>query len=462
MDGTERNLLRELPDMNTLLAQPLLRGSSRDRAKAAARRLLDRLREEVRAGTRDSLPSPGECARLVLEALRSEERPGLGRVVNATGVVLHTNLGRAPLGEELYALAEGVYTGYSNLEYDASAGTRGSRYTHVEGLIRELTGAEAAMAVNNNAGAVFLMLSALASGRGVAISRGELVEIGGSFRVPDIMAASGAVLAEVGTTNRTRLPDYEAALRDGASLLMKVHTSNYEIVGFTESASLAALAALARREGVPLLYDMGSCFLFDPKLPWLRECRTARDGISDGADVICFSGDKLFGSAQAGIIAGRRDLIDAMKRHPLARVLRPDKLTLQALEATLMLCRSPEEAMGRVPVLRMLSETGESLRSRAEALVLRLRALRPDWTVELRETADEAGGGALPNVALPGWAAAVVPRGSGVDALEEALRRGEPCVVGRIHEGALLLSARTLLPGDDERIAAAVRGIGAG
>lgn len=452
----DKDLLRNLPNMNALLEHPLLRGESRSRAKAAARELLERLRAEALAGAREALPSPDECARQVLEAMRREDRPSLRRVVNATGVVLHTNLGRAPLGDELYARAEEVYTGYSNLEYDIDAGTRGSRYAHVEGLIRALTGAEAAMVVNNNAGAVFLMLSALAQGQGVAISRGELVEIGGSFRIPDIMAASGAVLTEVGTTNRTRLPDYETALGAGASLLMKVHTSNYEIVGFTESVSLAALASLARREGVPLLYDMGSCFLFDPGLPWLRECHTAREGIEQGADVICFSGDKLFGSAQAGIIAGRKELITAMKRHPLARVLRPDKLTLQALAETLMLCRSPEEAMNRVPVLRMLSETGEALRQRAEALVFRLREIRPDWAIDLREVSDETGGGALPNVALPGWGAAIVPTGRSVDALEEALRRGEPCIVGRIHEGALLLSARTLLPGDEERIADAV------
>ena len=452
----DHSLLRELPNMNRLLEHPLLLGENRTLVKLAARKLLDELRTDILAGKRDTLPSPDQCASLVLEKMKTDRKPSLRGLVNATGIVLHTNLGRAPLGKELYALAEDVYCGYSNLEYDIASGVRGSRYAHIEGLLCSLTGAEAAMVVNNNAGAVFLMLSALAAGKQVAISRGELVEIGGSFRIPDIMAASGALLTEVGTTNRTRLKDYARAVQDGAEVLLKVHTSNYEIVGFTESADVEALSGLAKEQGLPLLYDMGSCFLFDPKLPWLRDCRTARDGILQGADVICFSGDKLFGAAQGGILAGRKELIAAMKSHPLARVLRPDKLTLQALEATLDICRCPEEAMERIPTLRMLAAGEETLRDRASDLVRRLRELQPDWEIRLRKTEDEAGGGSLPNVSLPGYAAAIVPKGRSVDALEEALRLSETCIVSRIHEGELLLSARTLLPGDEERITAAV------
>ena len=450
------SLLRSLPNMSSLLGHPLLQNEARSLVKSAAQKLLDELRADVLAGTRDTLPTPDQCASLVLENMKADRKPSLRGVVNATGIVLHTNLGRAPLGKELYALAEDVYCGYSNLEYDISSGVRGSRYAHIEELLCFLTGAEAAMVVNNNAGAVFLMLSALAAGKQVAISRGELVEIGGSFRIPDIMSASGALLTEVGTTNRTRLKDYDRAVQDGAEVLLKVHTSNYEIVGFTESVGVEALSGLAKEHGLPLLYDMGSCFLFDPKLPWLLNCRTARDGILPGADVICFSGDKLFGAAQGGILAGRKELISTMKAHPLARVLRPDKLTLQALEATLDICRCPEEAMERIPTLRMLAAGEETLRDRASDLVRRLRELRPDWEIQLRKTTDEAGGGSLPNVSLPGFAAAIMPKGRSVDALEEALRLSETCIVSRIHEGALLLSVRTLLPGDEARIAAAV------
>ena len=448
--------LRGLPNMNSLLEHPLLREEERGRVKDAAQKLLDELRSEVLAGRLDRVPSTEDCARRVLEALGREGRPSLRGVVNATGIVLHTNLGRAPLGEELYSLAREVYSGYSSLEYDVETGTRGSRYTHVEGLICALTGAEAAMVVNNNAAAVFLMLTALAEGKQVAISRGELVEIGGSFRIPDIMARSGASLMEVGTTNRTRLSDYEGAVDSGAELLLKVHTSNYEIVGFTESVSVAELSALARREGKPLLYDMGSCFLFDPKLPWLPECKTARAGIEAGADVISFSGDKLLGSAQAGILAGRRELLEAMKKHPLSRMLRPDKLTLQALEAALTVYQYPEEAIKRIPVLRMLSVGTEELLDRAAALVLRLGDIRPDWQILVRKVMDETGGGALPNVSLPGYAAGIVPRGMSVEALEEGLRRGAVPVIGRLRRGELLLSVRTLLPGDEERISSAL------
>ena len=447
--------LRRLPNMNALLEHPLLRTQERERVKAAARLLLDSLRATAEAP--EALPDLDRCAALVLERLRRERQPSLRGVVNATGVVLHTNLGRAPLGETLYRRAEAVFSGYSNLEYDLSSGTRGSRHAHVERLICELTGAEAALVVNNNAAAVFLMLAALAGGRQVAISRGELVEIGGSFRVPDIMERSGAALYEVGTTNRTRLGDYAAAVDGGARALLKVHTSNYEIVGFTESVSVSALAELARQRGIPLLYDMGSCFLFDPKLPWLREAKTARSGIADGADVVCFSGDKLMGATQAGIAAGRKSMIEAMKKHPLARMLRPDKLTLQALESVLELSRYPEEAKRAVPALRMLSAGEAALRQRAQALAALLREVCPAWKPEAVPVSDETGGGSLPNVEIPGWAVALRPDDRSADALEEALRMGETPVVARIRDGALLLAVRTLMEGDGERILGAVR-----
>ncbi len=448
----ENERLRRLPNMNALLEHPLLRGETRARVKDAAREVLDALRSEALSGSLEAVPSADACAARVLELLRQERQPSLKRVVNATGIVLHTNLGRAPLGEALYRRAEDVFTGYSNLEYDLAAGNRGSRHAHVEALICALTGAEAAMVVNNNAAAVFLMLAAAAGGKSVAVSRGELVEIGGSFRVPDIMDRSGAVLYEVGTTNRTRLSDYAAAVSDGAGALLKVHTSNYEIVGFTESVSVSQLAGLARETGLPLLYDMGSCFLFDPKLPWLRDCMTARGGIEDGADLICFSGDKLPGATQAGIAAGRKDLIERMKKHPLSRMLRPDKLTLQVLESALEISRYPEEAKRHLPALAMLSAPEEDLKARAEALETKLRPMFPGWKLQTVPVADEPGGGSLPNVEIPGWAVSVIPSDRSVDALEEALRRGETPIVARIREGALLLSVRTLLPGDEEKL----------
>jgi L-seryl-tRNA(Ser) seleniumtransferase len=313
------------------------------------------------------------------------------------------------------------------------------------------------MVVNNNAAAVFLMLAALAKGKQVAISRGELVEIGGSFRVPEIMEQSGAVLVEVGTTNKTRLSDYAAAVQKGAEVLLKVHTSNYEIVGFTESVPVSELAAFGKKNGLPVLYDMGSCFLLEPELLGLRKRETAKDGIASGMDIICFSGDKLIGSAQAGIIAGREDYITSIRQHPLARMVRPDKLTLAALEATLRIYRYPSEAKHRIPVLAMLSATPVELRQRSESLAERLRAVCPRWGIDVRETADETGGGSLPNVSLPGWAVALKPSGISVDELEHRLRHNPIPIIIRINNDAALISPRTLLPGDEEAILDAVR-----
>jgi len=296
------------------------------------------------------------------------------------------------------------------------------------------------------------MLAALAKWRHVAVSRGELVEIGGSFPIPEIMAASGADLIEIGTTNRTQPADYKAAIAAGAELLLKVHTSNYEIVGFKESTGTPELSSIAHHENIPLLYDMDSCFLFDPEVPYLKKCRTAPAGLSEGADVICFSGDKLFGASQAVILAGRRDPIEIIRSHPLARVLRPDNLTLQVLEAVLDVCRSPLDVKKRIPVLRRLSLSPETLRAHAESLADRLTAVQPGWSFSVRNTDDEAGGGSLPNICLPGYAVAVIPPDRSIDALEEKLRLSDQPVISRIHDGTLLLSVRTLLDGDEDRI----------
>jgi L-seryl-tRNA(Ser) seleniumtransferase len=452
-----KNLLEDLPDMNSLLNHTLFEGFERERVKRSARELLSALRGSVLAGPVCTLPTFDECAERLLEKIKKDEIPNLRGLINATGIVLHTNLGRAPLGTALYSAAAQIYTGYCNLEYDLVTGQRGSRYTHVEALICELTGAQAAMVVNNNAAAVFLMLSALAKGKQVAISRGELVEIGGSFRIPGIMEQSGAMLIEVGTTNKTRLRDYTAAVQKGAEVLLKVHTSNFEIVGFTESVDVAELTAFGRENGLPVLYDMGSCFLLEPEFLGLRTGETARGGIDAGADIVCFSGDKLIGSAQAGILAGRKEYIEAVKKHPLTRMVRPDKLTLAALEATLRLYRYPGEAKRRVPILAMLSANPEELRQRAVSLAEHLRTVCIGCEVTVRETADETGGGSLPNVPLPGWAVALKPTKFSVDELENRLRRSKIPVIIRINDGAALISPRTLLPGDEASVLDAVR-----
>jgi len=449
--------LREIPSMNALLNHALFENTERESVKLVAQLFLDELRDGLVAGKIAQIPSLDDCAAQILARVRTTDAPRLRGVVNATGVVLHTNLGRAPLGAEAYAAAEHVYTGYGNLEYDLETGLRGSRHNHVESLLRELTGAQAAVVVNNAAAAVLLMLAALAKGKRVAVSRGELVEIGGSFRVPEIMEQSGAVLDEVGTTNRTRLTDYVNAAQNGAAALLKVHTSNYKIVGFTEAVSLGELAAYGRANALPVLYDMGSCFITDPQIDGLAVGETARDAIASGASVICFSGDKLLGSAQAGVIAGDAELIAKIRKHPLMRALRPDKLTLNALETTLRLCRHPSVARRKIPALAMLSATAEELQRRADALAERVRSVCPTWRVAVRAVEDEAGGGSLPGVALGGYAVAINPTEISVDELERRLRRGAVPIIIRISDDTALLSVRTLLLGDDEVVVAGLR-----
>ena len=458
------NPLRALPKMDVLLSHPILL-AARERVpyaliRQAARNKLEEVRRDVLAGA--AVPPVDTLAGEISEIAQSMGRPGLKRVINATGVVLHTNLGRAPLARQAVEAVCEAAEGYSSLEYDLDKACRGSRHSHVETLLCSLTGAEAAMAVNNNAAAVFLMLSALAAGKGVAVSRGELVEIGGAFRVPEIMAASGAILREVGTTNKTRRSDYERAILAGeAQALLKVHTSNYQIVGFTEDTPLSQLSELAAAHDVPLLCDVGSCVLSPASLHNLP-APSAAAALADGADVVCFSGDKLLSGPQAGIVLGKKQYIDAMKRHPLARVVRIDKLSLAALEATLLLLRDPESARETLPVLSMLNARSEDLHTRAERLAAGLReALGDDYTVSVLPCTGQVGGGSLPNEELPGFCAAVTA-GPGVpEGLEAAFRRHTVPILCRIHHGALLLDVRTLRAEDEGEIlraAEAVRG----
>ena len=430
--------LSALPRMDALLACPALADSGLPYAlrKAGANQVLDHLRRALRAGEHVEIPSLTALAEQARQAAEALARPGLKRVVNATGVVLHTNLGRAPLSRRAAEAVAQAAAGYSNLEYDLSTGKRGSRTARVEELLKELTGAEGAFAVNNNAAAVFLMLSVLTPGMGVAISRGELVEIGGSFRVPDVMARSGARLVEVGATNKTRLSDYEKVLESGqAQALLKVHPSNFKVVGFTQEVGVEELAPLAARYGVPLLCDLGSGALGPG--PWPQDYPTVQKwGVA--ADVVCFSGDKLLGGPQAGILVGKGEIIRRLKTDPLARALRLDKLSLAALEATLLDWRDGEA----VPTLAMLEASQEELRQKAEGLAT---LLAPICTCQAVETAGEAGGGTLPGEELPSWAVALDP----AEALEVFLRGWSTPILGRIHRGKLLLDVRTLLPGED-------------
>jgi L-seryl-tRNA(Ser) seleniumtransferase len=421
--------LRDLPSVDELA-----RGAEDPLAVDAARVVLARARAEIRAGA-----DPGDLAERLREELDAVRRPVLRRVLNATGVIVHTNLGRAPLPAAALERALEVGRSYSNLEYDLGSGSRGSRQDHVAAILRRLTGAEAAIVVNNNAGAMLLALAALAEGREVVVSRGELIEIGDGFRIPDVLARSGASLVEVGTTNRTRAADYERAIGDATALLLRVHQSNFRVVGFAEQPALKELAAVARRHELPLLDDLGSGALVE-----LSDEPTARDALDGGADLVCFSGDKLLGGPQAGIVAGRADLVEKLHRHPLHRALRIDKLSLAALEGTLLLYLEPERALAEVPVLRMLTEDAGAVRARANRLAEAVGG-------EVEETVARVGGGALPLAELPSFACAVDER------LTAALRDHDPPVVGIVRDGRLLLDCRTLADADVDEVAAAVR-----
>ena len=423
--------LRDLPSVDELLRDERLAAEPRVLALAAARAALERGREEIRAGA-----DPGDLVERSLAELRATRRPNLRRVLNASGVLIHTNLGRAPLAAAALERVAEIGGGYSNLEYDLTTGSRGSRQDHLAPLVRRLTGGEAAIVVNNNAAAVLLALAALAEGREVLVSRGELIEIGDGFRIPDVLARSGARLREVGTTNRTRAADYEAAIGPETALVLRVHQSNFRVVGFTEQPRVDELAAVARRHEIPLVDDLGSGALVE-----VEGEPTPASSLAAGSDLVCFSGDKLLGGPQAGIVAGRADLVERLRRHPLHRALRADKLSLAALEGTLALYLDrPEE----IPVLRMLREPADAVRARAEKL-----AAAVGGSVE--ETVARTGGGALPLAELPSFACAVE------EELAAALRSHEPPVVAVIRDGRTLLDCRTLTDAEAEEVAEAVR-----
>jgi L-seryl-tRNA(Ser) seleniumtransferase len=425
--GPARDALRSLPSVDRL-------------AVALARATLAERRAELLGGAEDEVD---------LVARASDRlRPSLRRVLNGTGVVVHTNLGRAPLARAARSAVARAARGYSNLELDLASGDRGSRHEHVERLLCELTGAEGALAVNNCAAAVLLAAAALAGGgRELVVSRGQLIEIGGGFRIPEVVVQAGARLVEVGTTNRTRLRDYVAAIGSQTGALLRAHASNFRTVGFVEQVEIEALCSL----GVPVIDDVGSGVLAD-ELELLDDEPPVRRSVNAGAALVCFSGDKLLGGPQAGVIVGRREAIEAARVHPLARAVRIDKLSLAALEATLSLYRDPELARRELPVLAMLTASAAELERRA-------RALADATGGEVVASTARVGGGALPLLELPGPAVALDGGPEGVQALAQALRTGEPAVIGRIQHDRLLLDPRTLTDEEAEHAAAAVRAV---
>ena len=461
MDDKTHRLLRDIPQVQSLLAHPglaaMVEAHGHARLVRALRAELDAQRAAILAGTLPAFDS-GILHEAVTRRLGENRAGGLHRVINATGIVIHTNLGRAPLSAATCDAIQEIARGYSTLEYDLDGARRGSRHAHIESVLCELTGAEAAIAVNNNAAAVMLALNALAQDKEVIVSRGELVEIGGSFRVPDVITRNGARLVEVGTTNRTRIADYAQAVTTDSRVLLKVHRSNFRMTGFIEEASRGELAALARDRGLVFVEDLGSGTLVDLRRFGLPHEPTVAEAVAAGADVVTFSGDKLLGGPQAGIAVGRAAPIATMKRDPLMRALRVDKLCLAALSATLDLYLDPDAAARDVPVLRMLSRTLDSLGQAASELSEALRAAVPGIEADVIDTEGYSGGGALPGEAMASKAVAIAIAGRSEERLAEALRRNDPPIIARIEKGRVLLDLRTLLDSDIPDILCAMSG----
>jgi len=444
----DKELIRSLPQVDAVLRNEYLTELD-DRIPhaillSAARKAIDSARQRILSGelTDAAEISVEGIAKAAADIAEEASMPGLRRVINATGVTLHTNMGRARLSKSACKAVIEAASNYSDLEYDIEAGQRGSRHSHIEKTITDITGAEAAMAVNNNAAAVMLCLSALGRGREIIISRGELVEIGGSFRIPDIMEQSGAILAEVGTTNKTHLADYENRLTEETAALLKVHTSNYKIVGFTEDVSLEDLASLGAKAGLPVIFDLGSGLMTDLRGIGIDE-PTVKDSLKY-ADVIMFSGDKLLGGPQCGIIAGKKQYVDMMKKHPMARAFRVDKMTIAALEATLREYYDMEKALENLPVLASVAAPREKLRTKANHLAKGLEKASPSIRAKVSKCIDQVGGGSAPTAELSGFAVAFYSDKVSADELEKAFRLGKVPVVGRINKDNLIFDVRTV------------------
>jgi L-seryl-tRNA(Ser) seleniumtransferase len=459
-------ILRKIPAVDELLAIPrirdLLAAHPRWAVLEAVREVLAERRHRVLRGgvsqvAAELLLAPDAIAAAVADVAAEKAGPSLVPVINATGVVLHTNLGRAPLAPVALQAIEHAARGYTNLEFDLATGARGSRQVHVEALLGALTGAEAAFVVNNNAAAVLLAINTVANGKEIVVSRGQLVEIGDSFRIPDVMVRAGGRLREVGTTNRTHLRDYEEAIGPETALILRVHRSNFQILGFTADIDVSDLVALAKRHGLPVMDDLGSGALLDLSLLGLRREPLAAESIRAGADLVTFSGDKLLGGPQAGILVGRRDLLARARRNPLARTVRIDKLSLAGLEATLRLYREPERARQEIPVLRMLSLSASMIGARAEALASALRSTLPGVAVAVEDETSEVGGGALPLQVIPTRVLALRPPRCSATDLEGRLRRASPPVLVRIKEDRILLDLRTVAESEEAALLHALR-----
>ncbi len=472
MDSRTRFLLRQLPSVDELLQEPSIRELiqttvPRWAVVEAVREVLERWRRIVAAGESGSAQEANPPSRAALvaearEAARRRDRPALRRLINATGVIVHTNLGRAPLPEAAIERIVEVARGYSNLEYDLERGTRRSRQAHVEWLLCRLTGAEAALAVNNNAAAVLLAINTLAEGKEVIVSRGELVEIGDSFRIPDIMRRAGGILKEVGTTNRTYLRDYEAAIGGATAMLLKVHPSNFRILGFAADVPVSELVTLGKQRGLPVVEDVGSGALLDLSQVGLSKEPLPSESVRAGADLVTFSGDKLLGGPQAGLIVGKRSLVEQLRLNPLARAVRIDKLSLAALEATLRLCLDEGRAFSRIPVLRALAMPLHEIDQRARRLCDQIAALASGHLkASIIDGTSEVGGGALPLEALPTRLVAVQAPDLTAQALEERLRRSDPPVMVRIKDDQVLLDPRTVSDEELEELAKLVASVAA-
>ncbi len=455
----KQKLLSGLPSVDEILKGPeglqWLDRFPRRIVVEAVRKVIAGRRQLILGGLEADL-SEAAIAADILEEIRLLSSFSLRPVINATGIVIHTNLGRSILSERILENVAKIGGGYSNLEYDLPVGSRGKRHTHTQRWLAEITGAEDALIVNNNAAAVLLCLSALAKGGEVIVSRGELVEIGGSFRVPDVMSASGAILKEVGTTNKTHLHDYESAIAENTALLLKVHQSNYRIIGFTSDVKIGELLALGRSSGIPVMYDLGSGCLIDLRPFGIHDEPSVQELVRTGVDILTFSGDKLLGGPQGGIIVGKKEYIDKIRKNPLARAVRVDKFTIAAFEATLTEYLDIENAKREIPTLRMLLQPPGEIRARAAKIASALRKITGE-RIEVVHDISQAGGGSLPEAGFQTFAVSIKPASFAVNELEARLRRCSPPVIARIKGNALLLDARTIR---DHEVRAIVRAVG--
>lgn len=464
MNPDKQQILRKIPAVDKLLSSRRVVDASGSLPRGMLHRAIDQILSELRTAIRtdesfdQALLDPDAIASAAVARAEAMAAPSLIPIINATGVVIHTNLGRSLLAERVLRKFRAVAGGYSNLEYDLDTGGRGSRYMHVEGILRELTGAEAALVVNNNAAAVFICLETLARGRQVLVSRGQLVEIGGSFRIPDVMARSGAVMVEVGTTNKTHLRDYQNAITQDTALLLKVHTSNFQVVGFTGEVPLSEMVKLGKQHGIPVMEDLGSGCLVDLSSYGLIKEPPVGEILSQGADLVTFSGDKLLGGPQAGIILGRKDLVELVRKNPINRAVRIDKLTLMALEETLRIYRDEREAVREIPTLRMLFEPYRSLARKASRLMASIGNIAGNnFSLSLADGFSRPGGGSLPLEELPSRLICITPGAMSAQELESRLRANRPPIIARVEKDHVLLDVRTIMVRDMPAVVQAVR-----